>query len=325
MAIARSALGLQPLRGAWERLYRAGRYSIFQSPEWNLLAARVFARREAMVIHARSDSGEAIIPACFSDGKISFLGDVLFDYRDVLAEGDEEVLRRAWQQLAKAQRPLSITALAGEDARRTWEERGFAPAPFCHAPAVHRAAISADVFAGRHERAARALRKLVRAGVQFATHRGDELPLVRHIYEAKARQPITGNLFAEDPARREFMIAAATGDPRCEIFTLETAGALVAALLTFRDGDVRRYYTTYYERAWAHYSPGVALMFEATRRSLQEGLDCDFMTGEQPHKTRFATCGVPLYKVEAQAEELAHLSRASTASAGERAPLPSAA
>jgi CelD/BcsL family acetyltransferase involved in cellulose biosynthesis len=313
IAILRSAQDLEPLRCAWERLYREGQHSLFQSPAWNLLAARAFAAvEEPMVIHAENDSGAAIIPACIAGDHISLLGNALFDYRDALAAGDPEVLRRAWQQVVLARRPLSITALRGDAARRNWEGFGFAPTPFCNAPAVRRVDTSAEDFAAAHTRSARLLRRLARAGVEVRTHNGGESALVRHIYEAKARQSAdaAGNLFA-DRSRIDFMVAMAAADPGCEIFTLETAGALVAALVSFRDEvhDVRRFYTVYYDRAWAHHSPGVALIYEVTRRSLAQGLDCDYLTGEQPHKTRFATHRAPLFRVQAEVEYLARIAR----------------
>jgi hypothetical protein len=39
------------------------------------------------------------------------------------------------------------------------------------------------------------------------------------------------------------------------------------------------------------------LVFAITQRSLAEGLDCDYMTGEQPHKLRLATSMTRLFKV----------------------------
>jgi CelD/BcsL family acetyltransferase involved in cellulose biosynthesis len=70
----------------------------------------------------------------------------------------------------------------------------------------------------------------------------------------------------------------------------------VAALVTFQDGKVRRFYTTWFDPQWSRHSPGVALLFEATRLSLAEGLTCDYMTGEQDYKLRLATGAVPLYR-----------------------------
>jgi CelD/BcsL family acetyltransferase involved in cellulose biosynthesis len=327
ISIVRSAGGLEPLRGAWERLYQDGEYSIFQSPDWNLLAARAFADRAApMVIRAEGDSGAAIIPACVTNEGISFLGEALFDYRDVLTAGEDRILRRAWEQVAAEQKPLSLTALRGERARRQWEGLGFSTTPFCAAPAVRRADGSADEFAARHTRSGRLLRRLERAGVEFRIHNGAEKELVRHVYQSKAQQ-LAGrpeNLFADD-ARIDFLVAIAGRDSGCEIFTLETAGTLVAAMVTFRERQVRRFYTVYHDPGWAHHSPGTALLYEVTRRSLEQGLDCDYMTGEQPHKMRFATHSTPLFRVEAPTAELTRLSGLRLACAGKRAPVPIAA
>jgi CelD/BcsL family acetyltransferase involved in cellulose biosynthesis len=48
----------------------------------------------------------------------------------------------------------------------------------------------------------------------------------------------------------------------------------------------------------------LALIHEVVQESLSSGMDCDFMTGEQPYKTRLATSSVPLYRVCATAEML---------------------
>ncbi len=324
--IIRSAHGLEALRDTWASLYRTGRHSIFQSPEWNLLAARVFSDCAPLVVHAESDAGAALIPACIRDGQIEFLGETLFDYRDVLATGDEGVLRAAWRQIAAERRPLSITALQGREALRPWQVLGFSALPFCHAPAVRRAQWSPDSFVHHHHKAARAARRLASAGFALRVHSGADRELVRYIYGAKARQPIAGNLFAENPARQEFMISAATMDTRCEVFTLENESAMAGALLTLRDGQVRRFYTIIFEPAWAHYSPGTVLLFEVARHSLAEGLDCDYMTGEQAHKTRFGAELTPLFRVQASADDLARIAEArSSPRPANLNPLPQAA
>ncbi|MGH9524902.1 MAG: GNAT family N-acetyltransferase [Terriglobales bacterium] len=301
--VATSPTEIDRLGGLWRSQYRPAVHTLFQSFEWNLLAARCFRGEQPHVIAVEEGAGAAILPACLAEGRLSFLGDSLFDYRDLLADSPE-CAAAAWSQLSEVRRPFDLTALRGADAEDRWRTMGFNTAPFCNAPAVRRADVDAVEFESRHHRSARLLRRLSRGGVSFH-ERTPEPALLRAIYEAKAAQVVdTGeNLFTE-PARRDFLIAAAALGG-CDVFTFETAGALVAALVTFRDGEVRRFYTIYYDRAWAHYSPGVALLFEVTRRTLAAGLDCDYMTGEQPHKVRFATSSVPLYRVSASAAELA--------------------
>src|SRR5262249_11531800 len=55
------------------------------------------------------------------------------------------------------------------------------------------------------------------------------------------------------------------------------------------------------------HSPALSLIYEVTRRSLAAGLDCDYMTGEQPYKMRLATASNPLYRLQATPEQLAVL------------------
>jgi CelD/BcsL family acetyltransferase involved in cellulose biosynthesis len=128
--------------------------------------------------------------------------------------------------------------------------------------------------------------------------------VVRRIYECRAQQSQAGNLFA-DPLRVEFMVNVCREAGRaCQVFTLEHGSTLAAALVTFLDGNFRRFYTTYYDHAWARYSPGVSLLFEATRRSLEQGLNFDMMTGEQAYKLRIASERQELFQVNATAAQL---------------------
>ena len=76
-------------------------------------------------------------------------------------------------------------------------------------------------------------------------------------------------------------------------------------MVTLRDRECRRFYTGWFDPEYQKHSPALALIFEITRQSLLEGLDCDYMTGEQPYKMRLATNSVPLYRVRATAEKLA--------------------
>lgn len=302
---------IEGLRRLWTEVHAGGETTIFQSFEWNRLAARVFTDREKpRICVVENQNGAAIIPASVTSTGVRLLGDELFDYRDVLAIGDEdEPLSAAWRELARAGAGLDVSALRGDEVRGRWEGMGFDASPFVSAPCVRQCDIDAERFVSLHNRSGRLLRRLAKEGAAVKRYPGSDSILVRRIYELKANQDVTDgtNLFT-DEARREFLVAAAATTPS-DVFTLETASTLVAALVTFRDGCTRRFYTTYYDRSWAHFSPGIAVLFEATRLSLAEGLDCDYMTGEQAHKLRFATSSVPLYRVHATAEDLAALRR----------------
>ena len=307
--VATTPAEIERLGGLWRSLYRPDVHSLFQSFEWNLLASRIFRAEAPCAVAVEDGNGAAILPACMADGRLSFLGDSLFDYRDLLADSSD-CAAAAWLQLAALEAPFHLTALRGDDAEIRWKRMGFPVSPFVNAPLVRCADGDAFEFESRHHRSARLLRRLTRLGVTYREYPGGGPALLRTIYDAKAAQVLDSgeNLFT-DPARRDFLVAAAALGS-CDVFTFESAGGLVAALVTFRDEQVRRFYTTYYDRAWAQYSPGVALLFEVTRRTLAAGLDCDYMTGEQPHKIRFATSSVPLYRVNASAAQLADVASA---------------
>lgn len=305
ITICRSASELLRLRPLWKKLCADGQYTVFQAFDLNLLAAGRFAdREEPYVICAESERGAAIVPAVLrrGDGMIRLLGEELFDYRAFLHTGDDAVLRAAVGALAELGRPLEIVALRETDRGAVID--GLEMAPFAAAPGVSCAQISAEEFAAAHTRLARNLRRMERLGFELRSYDGNNPMLLRSIYEAKAEQS-KSSLF-HDAGRVEFMVSAAGLMPDVfEVFTLEKGGTMAAAVVTLRDGRWRRFYTGWFAAEYEKHSPALALIYEITRRSLASGLDCDYMTGEQPYKMRLATTSVPLYRVRATAEQLA--------------------
>ncbi len=314
--IIQTAAELESVRDRWEQLAREA--TIFQSFAWNRLAASCFSRRERpYVICCESDSGAAIIPAVIRrDGTTGLMGKRLFDYRDILYAGDEAVLPQAWRRLCDLNRPFQLTALRGERSRWLWREAQ--PRPFAHAPCVRLNDLpgmmaadgvlptsSRDRFLAMHARLGRHTARMVKQAIAFRQRAGSERELVRFIFEAKGRQATPSTNLFQDRMRQAFMVQiAAQKESRCEVYTYETTSKLVAALVAFRDDAVRHCYTIYYNSRWSGFSPGQLLLFEVAARSLAEGLNCDFMTGEYPYKNRLATSRVPLFTVEAGAEAL---------------------
>lgn len=308
--IAQTVHELDALRRQWEFLEKESSSTIFQSFAWNRLAIEVFSSRiSPYVIFAENSSGATLIPAGINpvSRQVCLLGDELFDYRDVLCHGNfSECLPEAWRALSKLQLPLAPTIIRGECVEH-WEP--FLPQFFCQAPFLKHE--NADNFASRHPRLGRQIRRLTRAGAAYKTYTGGNSQLLRFVYESKAKQfKGNGNNIFADPARIQFMLAAAAlPSSGCLIFALETFSDLVAALVTFNDRSARRFYTTYYDPHWAGYSPGIALLFESTRISLEAGLVCDYMTGEQPHKVRLATSCAPLFSVSATPSQMESVTR----------------
>lgn len=309
LEVLRSAQELCRLRPAWEKLTAAGDTTIFQDFSWNLLAARMFAGREApCVIWAHSSRGEAIIPAVLRHNNghrsLRLLGEELFDYRTFLHAGDDAVLRCALGQLAGCGCPLQITALRQRDVDSVSACLGLEP--FTAAPGIVCDDVSAETFSQQHLRLARNLRRIERLGFELKTYDGSQRQLLHTIYENKAEQE-PESLFL-DPLRREFMARAAMLDPhRVEIFTLEDGSRLGAALVTLLDPGVRRFYTCWFSAEISKHSPALSLIYEVSKRSLADGMDCDYMTGDQPYKLRLATSAVQLFRLHATAEDLASL------------------
>ncbi|HKT50762.1 MAG TPA: GNAT family N-acetyltransferase [Candidatus Angelobacter sp.] len=310
LQILPSAQEIWRLQPVWERL-RRDHHTIFQDFDWNLLAARMFADREAPhVIYAHASFGEAIIPAVrrHSNGRteIGLLGEELFDYRSFLFAGDEEVLRFALARLADMKQPLRITAMRHSDCEELAAELTLSR--FTVAPGIRHSQLSPDTFSEMHLRLARNLRRMQRLGYEFKAWNGAHSQLLRTIYELKAEQD-PQSLF-RDPLRREFMVEAALlQSQRIQIFTLENDCRLGAALVTLHDPGVRRFYTCWFAPELSKHSPALSLIYEVSRLSLADGLDCDYMTGEQSYKLRLATSAVQLVQVNATSDQLAALGR----------------
>ena len=307
--IARSASEMDHIAPLWNELVKLQAHTIFQRFSWNRLAANIFSDRlTPHIVAVESDAGAAIIPAAVNHAtrQLELIGEALFDYRDVLHAGDSAVLDLAWRETAKCGRPLRVTAVSETAARERWRE--FSTSPFAKAPQVERSLVNESDFRVAHSRLGRQMRRLSRSSVSLYIYSGGNSEAIRRLYECKRRHFTEDNLFF-DQRRCDFIVAAAALEGSgCELFTLDSKdGALVSGLLTFRDVDVRRFYTVYFDPEWARYSPGVALLYEVTALSLREGLSCDYMTGEQPYKLRLANASRALYKVEARAKKLAEI------------------
>jgi len=253
-----------------------------------------------------SDSGAAIIPAAInhSNGRAELLGELLFDYRDVLHAGAPEILPRTWQELTRFANGFHVVALSEAAVRDRW--RKLPVTPFATAPQVNRALTDEGSFRAAHSRLGRQMRRLSKLGISQHNYCGNDSAVIRRLYENKRQHFASGdsNVFL-DPRRCEFMVSvAALEGVNCELFTLEdNDGQIIAGLMTFRDHDIRRFYTIYFHPKWARYSPGLALLYEITARSLAEGLNCDYMTGEYPYKLRLSNASHKLFRLELEADE----------------------
>jgi CelD/BcsL family acetyltransferase involved in cellulose biosynthesis len=317
LRIATTVAELDTLRPLWETLESGSVATMFQSFLWNVTAARHFGDREQLlVIGLESDSGAVIVPAVQSGAtRAGFLGELLFDYRDVLAKGDPGMIPQAMAELGRRGLALSLTAMRAGNLLGSANIGSVEP--WVGAPCLRRADITGDAFLAEHFKARKQMRRLRRIGAAFHRYKGDATALLKWVYDRKAEQFAgDANDIFSDQKRRQCMVEIARASGKlCDIFTIESGSAIVAALVTFRDRGVRRFYTIWYDARREEFSPGIVLLLHACHESLTEGLDVDFLTGEQPHKTRFATSSVQLYRLNAVAADLLGASAAATLAA----------
>ncbi len=303
---------LKRIRPLWESLEESSScLTMFQRFVWHETAARIFHQRQNLrFVYAEDDNGMVILPTVFDvhSRTLTLAGERLFDYRDAVLVGDPGILQPALSVAARWDLPFNFTAVRGACAAQKWQSLQLRP--FANAPAVASARLTADEFLAAHNRLGRHSRRIRKQGIVLTRHSYASPELARQIYEAKGKQGTDAENLFSDPLRRHFMVELCS-DPssECEIFTYDSGAALVAALVTFRDGRVRHFYTVYFDDSWGSYSPGQVLLFEVTAMSLEEGLDCDYMTGEYPYKNRLATDQVPLYTLAAEPRQLRELGR----------------
>lgn len=283
---------LPRLRPLWERLHQAGSYTRFQSYLWNEMAARFFADRQQLaVVAVESGSSAAILPAVLQDGTVKLLGETLFDYRNLLAEGSQVLVESAWQAIGErfGNVNIEVTAVRPQD-KANWQ--AFAFRPFVKTPHIlHDRKFEAHLSLERN------WETLQKAGCKLKKHDGGQTALIHEIYERKAQQP-SGDLF-RDPVRVAFLCALMKADHDAfDVWTIRAKDDLVSGLVCFRDGHWRRFYTSCFHPEWAEHSPGTTLLHQASKHYLSHGTDCDLMTGEQPFKLRLANSHSQLWIAE---------------------------
>jgi CelD/BcsL family acetyltransferase involved in cellulose biosynthesis len=296
VTVAESIETIVTLRPLWQRLYRSGAYTQFQSFEWNLAAARVFERREQpYVVAVEAAAGAAIVPAAVrNSSQLVLLGEELFDYRTVLAAGSGEAQELAWSVIAELGLPFQVCAVRGEPSGcwQLFDKQYFCAAPFATADAPT-----------YNQKLAREWRKLLRHGFELRVSDGNDQHTIRELYEKKALQE--ADCLFHDPLRIEMVCEMARSTQGIvDVFSLWKEGALASACLTFRDHGWRRIYGTFYDHRWRRFSPGVALMYFAAQDAFARGLNVDFMTGEQWYKGRIVDRRMPLYRLHATPETL---------------------
>ncbi|HEY0564735.1 MAG TPA: GNAT family N-acetyltransferase [Terriglobales bacterium] len=300
---------LQPL---WDRCFEADPYAtVFQSFAWNLAAVRHLSNREfPHVIAVEDDDGHATVLPCGlspdadSPQALTFLGETLADYRaPITTDAGSRSFAVAWESAASLQLPLQFTALR-HDHHSVFDL--FSTQDFTGAPYL--AEVTAEAFAAEHNRMFSRLRKLQRIGFELHTRTASDPNaerMLRELYANKAAGD-KGSLF-HDAARVSTLLDALIRLGDCvRITSMERDAETIACAVTIADRGWMRFYTNWYDLEWKHYSPGMVLLFELTRRALADGFACDYLTGDQPYKLRLGNQVAPLRRVAATPAELRH-------------------
>src|SRR5215469_1293306 len=102
---------LQRLQPLWNDLCsHSPTATMFQSFALNQLVARKLTSC-LFVVAAETENGAAIIPATICGGRLTLPGDCLFDYRDLLTQGDVEAVALALESVVEPGLPLSVSGL----------------------------------------------------------------------------------------------------------------------------------------------------------------------------------------------------------------------
>ena len=304
--IVRSAEEIAELEPVWRRCFLIDPYAtIFQSYEWNLSMAEHLPHieRPLVICSQDADGNATIVPAAESLASdcLTLLGECLSDYRSILTtDASSPTIQSAFLALANERKWLLYTALLPEH-HAVLDE--FSTEGFCGAP--HKTPCPGSEFAARHGRMFSRLRKLERHGFDVVEHDGSDEQLVRWIYARKS-QADEHCLFRAPHRVNAIVTAFRALASKVRVFTLRRDGLIIAAVIVLIDSarGFARFYTNWFDADWRHFSPGMVLLYEASRRVLDAGLGCDYLTGEQPYKLRMADCSRYLRRVKASPEEL---------------------
>jgi CelD/BcsL family acetyltransferase involved in cellulose biosynthesis len=127
-------------------------------------------------------------------------------------------------------------------------------------------------------------------------------PILARLSELKrkwlARQGLQSQLFDDGAATLSSLVDALQRAGILRVFVLECAGQMVAVSLNFVQRNTMMAFVTTYDPDFERASPGMLLMVDYVRWSIDNGLALvDFLCGAEPFKLRFANQSVTLETV----------------------------
>lgn len=283
--------------------------SCFQRFSFARTWGQVFFRHGVTPLVVHDAEGKWILPWAARDGVLFPLGHGVFDYVDVIGTGAAagslearagalaRALRRCpdWRRMEMRGLPEDSPFLGFW--RRLAAELGAEAAitPFAAAPLLRRGggdAATVEAFARKHGRAEERLRQAQRRGwlgrVEPAAERRELLTWL--LEQKQRRMEARGETNVLQAAEAEWLgaMAGLGREAGVELWAYRRDGRSAAGLVTFLLPPVRYGYLLAFAAEMASASPGITLLYFVLRATIGEGMDFDFLTGEQPFKLRFA-------------------------------------
>jgi CelD/BcsL family acetyltransferase involved in cellulose biosynthesis len=317
---------LAEVAGAWNTLWRDSDALIFQSHTWvsawwtTIPDRNQRALRIGLVWHGERLVAVAPLAVARRRGVrlLEWAAASYTDYGDILVARDcpPDVLTRLWRQIRKsggydivalnrllpnaaARAMIATSAEAGPALRRNHRtEPSFRVAP----PWTTGTAWLESQNKKLRQNYRRGYKALEETGPAKFRLLGDDEPLapvLARTAELKrkwlARQGRESDLFDAGAATLPALVEALKQAGILRVFVIECAGQMVAVSLNFVQRHTMMAFVTTYDPDFERASPGMLLMVDYVRWSIDQGLQLvDFLCGDEPFKLRFANASVTL-------------------------------
>jgi CelD/BcsL family acetyltransferase involved in cellulose biosynthesis len=317
---------LEEVSDAWSDLWRDAGALIFQSHDWIAgwwRGASDSGRTLQIVLGWRGERLEAVLPLVRSRmrgiGMLEWAAREFSDYCDAIVrpDGDPAILRRMWELLwsdGDFDAAYLSRLLPGAAATRSLlgqaESRAASLRPYYRSEQSLRVAGSWPEGQAWFDQQTKKARQNYRRGVKamsknatfgFRLLSPDEpfVPVLNRLAELKRhwleRNGLEAPLFDQDSLRLATFAQVLAANGLLRIFVLERDGVIVAISLNFMQSSSMMAYLTAYDPAYERASPGMVLMVDYIKWSIDHGLTVvDFLCGAEEFKGRFATQTVTL-------------------------------
>jgi CelD/BcsL family acetyltransferase involved in cellulose biosynthesis len=324
--IVRSADRLAEIAAAWTTLWQRSDGLVFQSHSWVAAWWSAAPDRDRLALRIglvwRGDELAAIVPLAISRRQgvrlLEWAASAYTDYGDILKSADcsEPMLVRLWRDLQRSGGfdIVALNRLLPDAAARSLigasADGSMKLRPNYREEASFRVAGPFTTGAAWLESQSKKTRQNYRRGYKALEENGpvtfrivpaeDDLgPLLERLAQFKrawlrnsGRQ---SDNFDAGTATLAALVAVLRDAGLLRVFVLECAGEMVAVSLNFVQRNTMMAFVTTYDPAFERGSPGMLLMIDYIRWSIDNGLELvDFLCGAEPFKLRFANQSVTL-------------------------------